>query len=810
MLAGKIELEYVAIRTICAGKDAGLVLLNNLSLEHFNYQTTKLMYRRLMARLKGEGNVPAWNDLINDPTIPEEKRMNAQRQVRVKKLKPEVSKAKGDALFDSLDRYRKLRAVFEVLNKGGNTISQPTADIDSLIKTLKSDLISIDTNQRGAPIVVDGVKSKHVKESLTNIDARIATGFDEFDEKSGGIPQGAVFLLGAESGQYKSVMAIQLSKNIAKDGRTENLFSLEMPQPEITQRMTANELEIAVSDEIGKWQWLRRKAKTAKERDAIDAKHFAWADKVAAEYEEATKGWADFLHTTCPADGVDITWILQQAEMSDREVIFIDYLGLLEGLSGDDQWRAMSNAARQCKIWTNRTGKTVVLLAQMRFEDGKPDLKYSRAVKDHVNNMWAWQVLEVDGRTYLCVHQGKARGTRTYHFVLRVWPEFNKIGNLVDAKDDEVAMAAVADMKVGKDPNKRYAKAVDGNAEAGRKEIGLDDDEPMLQDGGFGGKTKVRARDLSPPWQDDSKRSLKERISNAAVGVSSSAILKNSELRRRAMALSKLDRKTSNISLEEAAIQADEVIKRWEEASQGHRLRIGELSREILGLSQTKEVLTNIRRLQGDKAALRKLSKQELEVHRAQVAIVKAATETIKTKGREYVSEEDFYAKDDLTLAMERGEEPIADPLTLDRPWELNAVAWADQPAITLPNSAKPEDKRWGANGEEESVKRYKKTAKAYDNSGQVKARLSLWPPAKGELSDFHYLDDIQLDEVVTIASKYAVRPLDDVPLDTLVNDVTKYIELVGPGLSRVHNRKREKLSDARFKRACKRFGLEL
>ena len=810
MNAGKYELELLAIRTLCAGKEAGVTLLNHVNPKHFHYSTTQLLYRRIVARLKGEGTVPAWNDLINDATIPDDKRVSAQRNVRLKNIKPLVSQRKGEALFESLDGYRQWREFYELMNISGNAMKMPSADIREIIKKHKGGVIAIDVNQRGAPVTVAGVRKEHVNSSLTNIDARIETGFSEYDEKSGGIPQGAVFLLGAESGQYKSVMAVQLAKNIAKGRRTEALYSLEMPQPEVTQRMVANELELDISDTINRWQWQRRQAKSAKAVEAIDAKHFAWAATISEQYDKATEDWADFLHITCPSDGVDINWVLQQAEMSDREIIFLDYLGLLEGLSGDDQWRAMSNAARVCKIWTNRTGKTVILLTQMRFENGAPDLKYSRAVKDHVNNMWGWEVLEVNGRTYLCVHQAKARGSRAYHFVLRVWPEFNKIGNLVDDRDREVAAAAVEDMKAKKDPAARYEKSPPAAGDKERRNIEIDDDEPLLQNGGFSGR---KSYETSAPWDDDDDLGLNVRKLGSRITASS--IMERAKLKTRAIALSKMDSGKGSLTLEEAGIQAEEVIRRWEEASLGHRMQVNTLTRELLGLTATKSLLTEIRKLQGDSAARKRLTPQQLEIHKAQVEIMKEATNIIRTKGKEFVSEDDFYAADDLTLATERGEEPIASPKTLDQQWQDNAVAWADQPAITLPNSAKPKERRWGNNGEEESVKAYKRTVKDRENSvgkrGRIGGkRVELWPP-KGKLDNYHYLDDVQLDTVVGIATKLAKTDLNAVPLSEVAYDLGQYFELLGPGKSRMHNRKRKRVvfNDDSYKAACKKLGLK-
>ena len=186
----------------------------------------------------------------------------------------------------------------------------------------------------------------------------------------------------------------------------------------------------------------------------------------------------------------------------------------------------------------------------------------------------------------------------------------------------------------------------------------------------------------------------------------------------------------------------------------------------------------------------------------------------MKGKGSEFLSESDFYAVDDLTLTVERGEEPIADPSTLDTEWQRNAVAWADQPAITLPNSAKPMEKRWGTRPEsEDAIKQYNRKLKAYENSPNRNLRdhrIVLWPPRNGKIKDYHYLDDLQLDTVVNIASKLATKGSASILIDELITDVAQYVELMSPGVNRLRRKSRKHItfSNDNFAKACSKLGI--
>lgn len=781
------------------------------------------MYRRLMARLRGEGHVPSWIDLLNDPTIPEDKRQHAQRRVRLKQIKPLVSRRKGEALLESLEDRSQLRKLFELLNTTGNAVKQPSANIRDIIKAHKSGAIAIDVDHRGAPVTIDGVKSNHVVEAFTSADALIRTGFKVFDSQSGGIPEAAVMLLGADTGGFKSVLGIELSQNIARLKRRIGMYSLEMTRDEVIRRQTASVVEFDASKEMMEYIQAREAAKEkgAKELARIDAAQIERAKEIAVKFEDATKEWADFFHITCPAEEVDISWVLQQAEMSDREIILIDYVGLLAGLGGDDQWRAMSNVVRQCKIWANRTRKTVIILAQMRFVDGKPELKYSKAILDHCNNAWAWMHMNVNGRDYLCVHQMKARSQRKFPFVLRVFPEFSKITDIKDEADFEIARLAIEDMRSEKDPYKRYKKADNSNSneEKGRRTIDLDDEEeyeeasrggPKLNKGGLAGK-KTKSYDVS----GDDFRDTRSKVRDIARSMTDDYLQAQRRESARVKAISKLHTPdVMSLTLEEASAQAEEVINRWEEASAGNRIRVDQLAKEILGLTRTKELCNQVRKMQGDTAARRRLSPEELAVHKAQVELIKHATKKMKGKGSEFLSESDFYAVDDLTLTVERGEEPIADPSTLDTEWQRNAVAWADQPAITLPNSAKPMEKRWGTRPEsEDALKQYNRKLKAYENSPNRNLRdhrIVLWPPRNGKIKDYHYLDDVQLDTVVNIASKLATKDSASILIDELITDVAQYVELMSPGVNRLRRKSRKHImfSNDNFAKACSKLGI--
>jgi hypothetical protein len=90
-------------------------------------------------------------------------------------------------------------------------------------------------------------------------------------------------------------------------------------------------------------------------------------------------------------------------------------MGLLKGMDGDDQWRALGAAARYAKIYTRADKSTATLLAQLS-EEGK--IRYSRTVQEHASLMWTWQKPDESG--IITVKQPKARNLRAFEFPLQM------------------------------------------------------------------------------------------------------------------------------------------------------------------------------------------------------------------------------------------------------------------------------------------------------------------------------------------------------------------------------------------------------
>jgi hypothetical protein len=105
---------------------------------------------------------------------------------------------------------------------------------------------------------------------------------------------------------------------------------------------------------------------------------------------------------------------------------------LLKGVGGDDQWRQLGNAARFGKVFASNNNCLVVMCAQLSEEGA---IRYSKAIKDHSDNMWSWVYnKEAQESHVIWIHQQKSRNQKAHSFGL---VESFETMTIRDLSDDE-------------------------------------------------------------------------------------------------------------------------------------------------------------------------------------------------------------------------------------------------------------------------------------------------------------------------------------------------------------------------------------
>ena len=246
---------------------------------------------------------------------------------------------------------------------------------------------------------------------------------------------------------HNSLVANQLNINQSSLGYKTTMVPLEMATSEQISRTMSNISGYSSID-----IFLKRLA--SGERDEVYKKMRRFDRKVA------NAGGRYTIYK--PKEDLTIEELMASLHNYSSDVIYIDYVTLLKGADGEDQWRKLGQIARFGKIYAENYNRVVVLLAQIN-EEGK--LRYSQSVKEHSSLAWtAVATKESKEKGYLNFEMLKARNQVMKPFTLGI--DYSKM-SVYDLKpEDQEALDQERQTKSGsgKDSGdgKRKGKGKDG------------------------------------------------------------------------------------------------------------------------------------------------------------------------------------------------------------------------------------------------------------------------------------------------------------------------------------------------------------
>lgn len=401
------SLEKLAIKTIASGSKVGSLVLGRIRKDHFVYEPAVECFDRMSSVLRDRGKVLAWGELIHDPIISEDTR----KMMRAYDRPPLTTLDHGVILANNLNNYRKLRKIFDAVKLANDSFRADRINPDKLLEGIGTLLTearhSISLDDSFTHIGIDDNSRSLVRGILKGSGQTfIPTGFAAFDSSNVGLPIGGLTMLAATTGGGKSAMALQLAINMAKWGARVCTVPLEMNRAEVMMRRMANVANVDLSDLIK--LSIHPDSMAFREKQRID-------NAMAAYGMELRKKNTVETYFNPPAD-MTMEEILHSLQPYGYQVIIIDYVGLLKGVDGDDQWQKLGAAARFAKVFAEHTGTNVIICAQLSAEGF---VRYSRAMVEHANNAWTWVYDENAAQSHILnIDQAKARNQKKFRFPL--------------------------------------------------------------------------------------------------------------------------------------------------------------------------------------------------------------------------------------------------------------------------------------------------------------------------------------------------------------------------------------------------------
>jgi len=201
---------------------------------------------------------------------------------------------------------------------------------------------------------------------------------------------------------HNSAMSLQLAYNMAMWGAKVCIVALEMSAEEMLTRRIASLTKVPMT------KLINPSSLTFKEKKLIKEKY--------KEYKNTLRRKGAVETYMVPDEDMTIEEVLFSLKPHCYDVIMIDYLGLLKGVDGDDQWRQLSNAARFAKRFATPNDCQIIVCAQLSDEGA---IRYSRAIKEHSSNMWSWAYSSSARETHIIeVIQQKSRNQSGHSFKL--------------------------------------------------------------------------------------------------------------------------------------------------------------------------------------------------------------------------------------------------------------------------------------------------------------------------------------------------------------------------------------------------------
>ncbi len=446
-----LGLEIRAIRTITNPniKEAyRTAMMGRLSVSHFSSEVTRKAFRRITKLVEVKNEIIEWDDLLEDPNLAEEFRDSLREADET----PAKTMKGFDKIFDSLEEYRQRRDVMNIgkqIAKDFGEADPEEFDIQEYMQQLGDKLGQAQRGTRTTEKVwtFGGKKSNAVKlakQVITNPkEVMYKTGFKAYDKRNGGWPTTGVVLLAGSTSGGKSVISMNIADAMAKLNGIHCLkVTLEMTAEQEMKRM------LAMISGVDFWKIKQGKLSGREKKELLKAaKKY---DKIVSK----SKGRNSF---TSPERGMSIDDVLYMSIPYGVHVTFIDYVGLLEGIDNDNQWRELSTIVRKAKVHASATGQLVVILCQLDDQSGR--IRYSNGMREHADVVWSWNYSDPEVREgkIIPVQVMKARDGELFEMPLKDMFETMRVADAEEGTEMPKSGAMATDDVEGT-PKKKFGK----------------------------------------------------------------------------------------------------------------------------------------------------------------------------------------------------------------------------------------------------------------------------------------------------------------------------------------------------------------
>ncbi len=378
-----LEAEQAVLGSILMDPESIHYVDDNLTAESFYLPEHQAIYRVMSG--KAAANQPidfvtVLEGLKNEGVVsPEEGKAYL---MKLAQMVPSISNIANYARI--VREKHDVRLLIQACSEIGEKAMDPTEDAEALLDSAEQKIFDIQRGrQQGTLVHIQQViaQSFETFEHLTSKDkdqyVGVPTGYPALDAVTTGLTRSDLIVVGARPGMGKTSLALNVALNVALAGKTVAIFSLEMSNEQLVNRLLSIRANVS-----GKK--MRTGNLTGDEWNQI-----AWASSELMKLNI-------YLDESSNVKVSDIKARLRRR--GDVDFVLIDYLQLMKGSSKRDANRAqeVGEITRDLKIMAKELMVPVLVCAQLNraadkqqnHRPGLADLRESGSVEQDADQVW--------------------------------------------------------------------------------------------------------------------------------------------------------------------------------------------------------------------------------------------------------------------------------------------------------------------------------------------------------------------------------------------------------------------------------------
>lgn len=404
-----IETERLAFLSVLQSpNEVRNLLIQKLSTSHFGLEHTHFGYKVFADLVVKSGLQPSMDSFLATPELTQD----TIEDIRAfsSTIHPIQTEDDAQTTFNILEYYRKIRRTHEfqiaMVNKTKGENAKP--EIQELVGEIETALADLQTESEKAKQYHAGSGTDNSDELLNAVLSKTEvklhpTNFLNFDAQAGGLGRQDLVFLASKAKGGKSIVTLNMLINWYLQTHLNVCYiSMEMNENEVMERILSSISTVEHTK-------IRLSTISAVEEGRIRQK---WK-----EFQEHGKRHGCRFSILCP-DTMTVPEMRMLFKNRGYHVICLDYLNLMSITEKNKaDWEKLSILGRELKQSTKYLNAMILSPIQMN-DDG--DVRYSKALKEHANTVWAWLRREEDEISHnIKVNQLVTRSGPTFPFMLK-------------------------------------------------------------------------------------------------------------------------------------------------------------------------------------------------------------------------------------------------------------------------------------------------------------------------------------------------------------------------------------------------------